>query len=74
MDTVPPYIPFSEDAEFIYGRGVCDAKGILAAQVAAAEALRAEGFQDWAAVCERRGARLGRRQWPPTKRPRAAAF
>ena len=44
MDTVPPYIPFSEDAEFMYGRGVSDAKGIIAAQVAAAEALRAEGF------------------------------
>lgn len=45
MDTVPPYIPFSEDGEFLYGRGVCDAKGILAAQVAAAEALRAAGFR-----------------------------
>jgi acetylornithine deacetylase len=45
MDTVPPYIPFREDAEFIYGRGVCDAKGIIAAQVAAAEALRSEGFR-----------------------------
>jgi acetylornithine deacetylase len=45
MDTVPPYIPFSEDAEFLYGRGVSDAKGILAAQVAAAEALRAAGFR-----------------------------
>lgn len=45
MDTVPPYIPFREDAEFIYGRGVCDAKGIIATQVAAAEALRAEGFR-----------------------------
>jgi len=45
MDTVPPYIPFSEDAEFLYGRGVCDAKGILAAQVAAAEALRAAGYK-----------------------------
>jgi acetylornithine deacetylase len=44
MDTVPPYIPFTEDAEFMYGRGVSDAKGILAAQVAAAEKLRAEGF------------------------------
>ena len=44
MDTVPPYIPFSEDSEFIYGRGVSDAKGIIAAQVAAAEQLRAEGF------------------------------
>ncbi|HEX8710297.1 MAG TPA: M20/M25/M40 family metallo-hydrolase [Terracidiphilus sp.] len=45
MDTVPPYIPFSEDDEFMYGRGVSDAKGIIAAQTAAAEALRAEGFR-----------------------------
>jgi acetylornithine deacetylase len=45
MDTVPPYIPFSEDAEYMYGRGVSDAKGIIAAQVAAAEALRAVGFR-----------------------------
>ena len=45
MDTVPPYIPFSEDEEFIYGRGVCDAKGIIAAQLAAAEVLRQEGFR-----------------------------
>jgi acetylornithine deacetylase len=43
MDTVPPYIPFSEDAEFLYGRGVCDAKGIIAAQIAAATQLRADG-------------------------------
>jgi acetylornithine deacetylase len=45
MDTVPPYIAFSEDAEFMYGRGVSDAKGIIAAQVAAAEALRAAGLR-----------------------------
>jgi acetylornithine deacetylase len=45
MDTVPPYIPFTEDADFVYGRGVSDAKGIIAAQVAAAEALRAAGFR-----------------------------
>ncbi len=45
MDTVPPYIPFREDDEFMYGRGVSDAKGIIAAQVAAAEVLRAEGFR-----------------------------
>ncbi|MGD0548430.1 MAG: M20/M25/M40 family metallo-hydrolase [Terracidiphilus sp.] len=44
-DTVPPYIPFREDEEFLYGRGVCDAKGILAAQVAAAEALRSAGYK-----------------------------
>lgn len=45
MDTVPPYIPFGEDGEYIYGRGVCDAKGIIAAQVAAAEALHADGYR-----------------------------
>ncbi len=45
MDTVPPHIPFSEDADFMYGRGVSDAKGIIAAQCAAAEVLRAEGFR-----------------------------
>jgi acetylornithine deacetylase len=45
MDTVPPYIPFSEDGEFMYGRGVSDAKGIIAAQVAAATALRDAGFR-----------------------------
>jgi acetylornithine deacetylase len=43
MDTVPPFIPSSEDDENIYGRGSCDAKGIIAAQIAAAERLRQEG-------------------------------
>jgi acetylornithine deacetylase len=46
MDTVPPYIELSEDDEFIYGRGACDAKGIIAAQIAAAEKLRADGFNE----------------------------
>lgn len=44
MDTVPPFIPSSEDADRIYGRGSCDAKGIIAAQVAASEKLRREGI------------------------------
>ena len=44
MDTVPPFIPSSEDEHRIYGRGSCDAKGIIAAQTAAAERLRQEGI------------------------------
>jgi acetylornithine deacetylase len=44
MDTVPPFIASSEDATRIYGRGSCDAKGIIAAQIAAAERLRQEGL------------------------------
>ena len=44
MDTVPPFISSSEDAGRIYGRGSCDAKGIIAAQIAAAERLRQQGI------------------------------
>jgi acetylornithine deacetylase len=44
MDTVPPFIPSSEDATRIYGRGSCDAKGIIAAQIGAAERLRQQGI------------------------------
>lgn len=44
MDTVPPFIPSSEDAARIYGRGSCDAKGIIAAQIAASERLREQGI------------------------------
>jgi acetylornithine deacetylase len=43
MDTVPPFIPSREDDLYLYGRGACDAKGIIAAQVAAAERLREAG-------------------------------
>lgn len=46
MDTVPPHIASREDDEFIYGRGACDAKGIIAAQIAAAEKLRAAGINE----------------------------
>ena len=46
MDTVPPFIASNEDDEFIYGRGACDAKGIIAAQIAAAERLRGDGIDE----------------------------
>jgi len=46
MDTVPPFIPPTEDDEKIYGRGACDAKGIIAAQITAAEQLRKQGIAD----------------------------
>jgi len=43
MDTVPPYFPFREDEARIWGRGACDDKGVMAAQIAAAEALKQQG-------------------------------
>jgi acetylornithine deacetylase len=45
MDTVPPFFGSSEDDEFVYGRGACDAKGIIAAQIGAADRLREAGVK-----------------------------
>jgi acetylornithine deacetylase len=43
LDTVPPYIPLREDEDAIHGRGSCDAKGLAAAMVVAAERMAARG-------------------------------
>ena len=45
LDTVPPFFGSREDDQFIYGRGACDAKGIIAAQIAAVERVRAGGIK-----------------------------
>jgi acetylornithine deacetylase len=47
MDTVPPFIPSREDDEFIWGRGACDTKGIIASMLIAAERLLAAGTRDF---------------------------
>ena len=46
IDTVPPFIAATETDEKIYGRGACDAKGIVASQICAAENLRKQGIED----------------------------
>jgi acetylornithine deacetylase len=46
MDTVPPWFTSREDDEFIWGRGACDAKGIIASMIAAAEKLLAGGTRN----------------------------
>ncbi len=43
FDCVPPFFPSRVEGSRIYGRGSCDAKGILAAQVMAADLLRKAG-------------------------------
>ena len=43
VDCVPPYFPSRVEGGLLFGRGSCDAKGILAAQVAAVDRLRADG-------------------------------
>jgi acetylornithine deacetylase len=47
MDTVPPYVPFREDEEFIWGRGACDTKGIIAAMLCAASRLLRQGQRNF---------------------------
>jgi acetylornithine deacetylase len=44
MDTVPPFIASGEAEDRITGRGSCDAKGIIVAQIAAAQKLKSEGI------------------------------
>jgi acetylornithine deacetylase len=47
MDTVPPFFSSREDDEYIWGRGACDAKGIIASMIAAAERLLQEGTRNF---------------------------
>jgi len=47
IDTVPPFFASHEDDEFVWGRGSCDAKGIIAAMVAAAERLLEAGTRNF---------------------------
>jgi acetylornithine deacetylase len=46
MDTVPPFFPSRDDGEFLWGRGACDTKGIIASMILAVEALLAEGLRN----------------------------
>jgi acetylornithine deacetylase len=46
MDTVPGWVAAGEDGVHLYGRGACDAKGIMAAMIVAAGELRDEGVKD----------------------------
>jgi acetylornithine deacetylase len=48
IDTVPPWFAAREDGEYLYGRGACDTKGVIAAMLAAGEALKADGITEFA--------------------------
>src|SRR5438552_2431680 len=48
LDTVPPWFASREDVDFVYGRGACDTKGVIAAMIAAGERLRSDGVKDFA--------------------------
>src|SRR3954463_13694211 len=73
-DCVPPFFPSRIEGGLVFGRGSCDAKGIVAAQVAAAERLRARSESRFAllfVVGEERGsdgAKVANQLAPPSVR------
>src|ERR1035438_3292543 len=48
IDTVPPFFTSREDPEFIWGRGACDTKGIIASMIKAVEGMLAAGNRHFA--------------------------
>jgi acetylornithine deacetylase len=47
IDTVPPFFASREDDEYIWGRGACDTKGIIASMITAVRELLSEGARDF---------------------------
>ena len=70
MDTVPPFFASREDDEFIWGRGACDTKGIIASMIFAVEALLAEGVRGSRCCSSSARSATARAPW---RRPRQSA-
>ncbi len=74
MDVVPPWIGSREDAEHIYGRGACDAKGIAAAMIKAAEKLLEQGRRGFALLFVAGEERNSAGAFAAARQPRGSRF
>src|SRR5215813_8408638 len=74
MDTVPPFFPSSEDSEFVRGRGACDAKGIAAAMICAAQQLRARATGNFGLLFVVGEEKDSRGAFTAAKHPRGSKF
>lgn len=74
LDTVPPFFPSSEDGEFIYGRGACDVKGIIAAMITAARELLAAGVRNFGLLFVVGEERNSAGAYHAARRPRGARY
>ena len=74
MDTVPPFFPSLENEEVIRGRGACDAKGIIAAMVIAAQALLEKGAKNFALLFVVGEERNGAGAITASKTPRGSRY
>jgi acetylornithine deacetylase len=74
LDTVPPFIPAREDEDFIWGRGACDVKGIIAAMVVAVERLLAAGRRNFGLLFVVGEERNSAGAFAASKSPRGSKF
>src|SRR5258708_14031832 len=71
IDTVPPFFASREDGEFIWGRGACDTKGIIASMIGAIQALLAAGVRGLARFFVVGGGRNGAGSFSAARQPPA---
>jgi acetylornithine deacetylase len=74
MDTVPPFLPWREDDEHIWGRGSCDTKGIIASMISAVEGLLASGVRNFGLLFVVGEERNSAGAFAAAKDPRGARF
>jgi len=74
MDTVPPFFPSREDDQFIWGRGSCDTKGIIASMIFAVRDLLEEGVRNIAMLFVVGEERNSTGAFAAAKQPRGSKF
>jgi acetylornithine deacetylase len=74
MDTVPPFFPSREDDEYIWGRGSCDTKGIVASMIFAVDELLTEGVRNLALLFVVGEERNSNGAYSAAKHPRGSKF
>src|SRR5258708_25104634 len=71
IDTVPPFFTSREDGDFIWGRGACDTKRIIASMIGAIQALLAAGVRGLARFFVVGGGRNGAGSFSAARQPPA---
>lgn len=74
MDTVPPFFASREDNEYIWGRGACDTKGIIASMIFAVRGLLEEGTRNVALLFVVGEERNSAGAFAAAKQPRGSKF
>jgi acetylornithine deacetylase len=74
LDTVPPFFPSRDDGEYIWGRGACDVKGIIAAMICAARGLLEDGVRDFGLLFVAGEERNSAGAYLAAKNPRGSKF